>query len=64
MCALCTCRRQWQAHDGTVHADKQTIIELSSCMLRIQAAFTIEMGVVRGVGLRRPVLLILMVYMV
>jgi hypothetical protein len=49
MCSLCTCRRQWQAHDGTVHADEQNIIELSSCMLRIQAAFTIEMGGVRGV---------------
>jgi hypothetical protein len=34
-----------------MHADRQIIIELSPCMPRVQAAFTIEMGGVRGVGI-------------
>jgi hypothetical protein len=51
LCALCTCRRQWRSHDGTMHADRQIIIELSPCMPRVQAALTIEMGGVRGVGI-------------
>jgi hypothetical protein len=52
-CYVCdvNCRRQWRSHDGTMHADRQIIIELSPCMPRVQAAFTIEMGGVRGVGI-------------
>jgi hypothetical protein len=34
-----------------MHVDRQIIIELSPCMPRVQAAFTIEMGGVRGVGI-------------
>jgi hypothetical protein len=32
-----------KARDGTIYADRQIRVELSPCMPRVQAAFTIEM---------------------